>query len=591
MPKRVVTTTVLAVLALGSVSACPASNTEAGQIGQIGQVREKPQSDRAIAVDSGKQGVESPLRFDTVLSDLSQRYHIALVCESRPLLLSPKDAEASRALEKALSHPDPDVETQVKAVADAFDYRATRDPKNKTLFLLTKRYTSSNDLPEVTLEEADISYRNILRAISGFADPDVEPADLIVQLLADTAPEEQIRFGKGVAFTDLTTPQKAIAAKLAGGADMGDTLSHFQRVSRRFVSLQHDTAFLGMSDYAGQNLPCYQGDFGLQHRVSKVYISYWVKTTVGGGTAILGSDKLPTFTVVNGKVIDLPPDPTDPATPGNTPEPAPEPLAAQKTLAQVAAMVTTKLVASDSASSLLARGGITRVEADPAIARKTVCVFGDSLLGPEALLGAVSELYQLRAPRIKGGKDGKADVVQMTLPVPKSLEKASDIPAEVARLLPPSLVRAFVAGPHLVFPNRDGKLIDNKPADLAHLESLAGDRLYLTATRRLRAIVQPRIDAAQKQNKKLLFSDLPIEASDLAALASLATCGGDIRMLTTPKPYLLDNLDKTTLSARRFDDHVTYSIGFVDKDGIAYGTQANAGIPNRGQGQKTAPPK
>ena len=564
MQKRVA---IIAGTALAFLTLCPASNTEAGQIG------DKTQNPAAAVTNSGTTSAESLLRFDTVLNELSQKYRIALVCESRPLLLTPKDADAVKALEQALSHPHPDVDEQVNAVAAAFDYQATRanngKGKDKTLFLLTKRYTSPSDLPEVTLEEADISFRNILRATRGFAATDTVPADLIVQLLTDATPDEQARFAKGVPFTDLTPPQKAIATQLAGNAEIGRPLEAFQRVGNRFAGLRQGTAFLGRADFAGLNLPCYQGGFGPNRAIRKVFISYWAKTTYGGGTAFFGTDATPNLKMIDGKIIGLPPDPTEP---DNTVKPLPEPLAAQKTLAQVATLLGEKLASSDT---LLSKIGIKTVEADPAIARKTVCLFGESLVGPEQLLNAVITLYGLRSPKLKEG------MVQITLPAPKSLEKGSEIPAEVARLLPVSFVRALVAGPHQIL---KGKTVDEQPADLAHLENVTADRLYLTSIKRLRAIAESPIDAAQKQNKTLLFQDLPIEAGDMAALSSLATCYGPIRSLTTPKPSLLDNLDKLTLAAQRFDDHVAYSIGFVDKDGVGHGTQANAGIPNRGKG-------
>ena len=548
MQKRALTT------ALAFLTFCLASNTEAGQIG------EKPQN-HTTNIDSGEMSAESPLRFDRVFANLSQKYHVSLICESRPLLLTPKDAEAAKALEQVLSHPNSDVDEQVKAVAAAFDYQATRADrgKDKTLFLLTKRYTSPSDLPEVTLEEADTSFRNILRATQRFASQDSGPSGLIVKLLTGAAPEQRALFAKGIPASDLSAAQKSVAWELASSGEAGIPLSHIQTVGNRLAGLRRGTASLGTSDYAGLTLPCYQGGFGPHDENWKVYLSYWVRTTSGGGSVL---PIPPGAEYANGKITGVPPDPT---VPGKTPEHAPETLAFQKTLAQAAAMITGKLIASDS---LFAKSGITRIEADPAIARKTVCVFGESLLSPEQMLGAVTDLYQLRAPKVKDG------VVQITLPTPKSLEKGSEIPAEVRRLLPPSFVRAIVAGPHFVFA---GKTVDDKPADLANLEYPAADRLYLAAIKRLRAIAEPKIDEARE--KTVLFRDIPPEAGDLAALSSLATCYGEIRLLSTPKNPLLDNMDKAVFTASIEKGRAVYSILFMDGDGKQQGLRGDLPIP------------
>ena len=108
MQKRVA---ILAGTALAFLTLCPASNTEARQRG------DNTQNPATAVTTSGKTSAESLLRFDTVLNELSQKYRIALVCESRPLLLTPKDAGAAKSLEQALSHPNLDVDEQVNAVA------------------------------------------------------------------------------------------------------------------------------------------------------------------------------------------------------------------------------------------------------------------------------------------------------------------------------------------------------------------------------------------------------------------------------------------------------------------------------------------
>ena len=93
-----------------------------------------------------------PVEFAATLNTLARRFHVAIVAEGQPQTIDetakPPDLQ---------SHMTP--EEAVKQVADYYDYTSVRRGR---VFQLTRRYTNSNDVPEVTLEEC----RQALAAIT-----------------------------------------------------------------------------------------------------------------------------------------------------------------------------------------------------------------------------------------------------------------------------------------------------------------------------------------------------------------------------------------------------------------------------------------
>jgi len=95
--------------------------------------------------------------FFAALEGLSTRFNIAFIAEGSPFpsakngLLTAADADST--LEEKTPKPprkERSLEEEVQKLAERFDYTAVRQG---SLYLLTKRYTNLDDLPEVTAEE------------------------------------------------------------------------------------------------------------------------------------------------------------------------------------------------------------------------------------------------------------------------------------------------------------------------------------------------------------------------------------------------------------------------------------------------------
>ncbi|MCW3051219.1 MAG: hypothetical protein JWN14_389 [Chthonomonadales bacterium] len=124
-----------------------------------------------------KQPETAPLPdpFFEALSGLSKRFGVAFVAEGRPFLLGktgsvptqgtePAVGEATATAEVAASSPNDKqaADAEVQKVANQFDYEAVRQGN---VYLLGKRYTNPDDMPDVTLEECRISLRSFLGCV------------------------------------------------------------------------------------------------------------------------------------------------------------------------------------------------------------------------------------------------------------------------------------------------------------------------------------------------------------------------------------------------------------------------------------------
>ncbi|MES2463814.1 MAG: hypothetical protein V4671_24865 [Armatimonadota bacterium] len=509
---------------------------------------------------------ENRVGFEVLFAEFAHTHHAALICESRPLSLTLSDEEA-KALQQALSVSDRTIDQKIAVLASSFDYEAV--PFATKVFLLRKRFTDPNDLPEVTLPEADISLRNILQATSAFDSKEVHPAGLVRTILAAATPEQKVLLAKGVPIADLPPSLQAAAWQLSSFRDVGYPLSGINKMSRRMASLNRGAASAGMADYLGLSLPFYEGPFGPNGATWKVFLSHAVRTSSGGGTAFLPPEEV---TVIEGRIVGTVPDPTAPdkeTPPSPQLPPSPQTLSVQKSLGQVAAALSQRLAAAGVPAS---DGRITRVEADSVITRKTVCLFGESDLTPAQLLEGVTQIYKLRAVKYKEG------VVRITTVRPNVLRRASEIPAEVRRLLPDPFLRALLARSAPTAsptPTVQGAAPVPVPV-ISTIADSSADKLYIAAVKRLRTMLAAKLDGTYKgSGKKLAWKDLPAEAGDMAALSSLATCYFAVNGLMQPKPAILDNLDRATLTLSLEDGRSVFSILAKSADGTPNGIKGD----------------
>lgn len=110
-------------------------------------------------IPSAQKVVVSPAQvFSSDLARLSNRFGVAFVAEGQPIPVT-KEGPAPSLSEK-LSQAD-----AVREVADYFDYSAAR---HGSVYLLTKRYTTAEDLPDVTPEECRSGLKAIAKILATF---------------------------------------------------------------------------------------------------------------------------------------------------------------------------------------------------------------------------------------------------------------------------------------------------------------------------------------------------------------------------------------------------------------------------------------
>ena len=104
------------------------------------------------------------------LRQVSQQTGAAFVCEGKPFRARNSSPPLVPVLAKWPANGLP-LDAAVSKIADAYDYEAER---NGSVFLLRKRYTNPEDLPDVPAEELRLSVRDVVRAASGLPAPTVE---------------------------------------------------------------------------------------------------------------------------------------------------------------------------------------------------------------------------------------------------------------------------------------------------------------------------------------------------------------------------------------------------------------------------------
>lgn len=167
------------------------------------------QSVRAQEPISPKVTIPPAQTFAKDLKILSQRLGVAFVAEGEPFPKTKEDPAPS--LRETLSAED-----AVKEVADYFDYSFVREGN---VYLLKKRYTSVDDLPDLTPLECQNALKAVTKVIATF-NPKIPPGTFagdpmanIAQLLS--AAQKEKLSTSGLPVSDLTVSQRAEVWKLA----------------------------------------------------------------------------------------------------------------------------------------------------------------------------------------------------------------------------------------------------------------------------------------------------------------------------------------------------------------------------------------
>ncbi len=94
---------------------------------------------------------DTRIHFQASIDALTEKWHITIVAESSPIIQKP-------GVDTTASLPGETVSQAVTRIADAFDYTVkSRD----SIYILNKRFTVADDLPDLTLKEASAALKDL----------------------------------------------------------------------------------------------------------------------------------------------------------------------------------------------------------------------------------------------------------------------------------------------------------------------------------------------------------------------------------------------------------------------------------------------
>ena len=431
--------------------------------------------------------------FETVFSALSEKYRIAILCESAPYqpVLAP---DAANNLQKS-STPNLTKQEQITLAARAYDYEPVFVDKKTAL--LIKRYTSPQDLPEVPLDEAALFVNHVLQETAPLRDgTDDTTESLLRSLLSQTTPEQRVAYEKGVPWSSLPADfQKRYAAAYTNRPVKPAEQGLVSLAARLNGMQQTERVFFKTASVMGISVPVCEGPFSSSQtpNPTQFYLSSLFKGGLDGKQSFPSNEN---SRIVDGKLLNPP---RDFSVPFEQTRPNPNPrLSRQKSLKEIARELNARLAASGANS-----GETTGVVVPRQIEEKTITRFGvEAALSPLLEIKAIAQVIGLR------GAQGSDGIARISLPPVRLLTDRSQIPGELLRLAPASYLRAL------------GK-VSPENARIVVPGEMNGphrDDLYYVALQRVRALVEPKL----AQQNPLPLADAPAPVKDLMVLFSLA---------------------------------------------------------------------
>ena len=455
--------------------------------------------------------------FEVALQAVASQSHMGVVAEATPL--------HGRLLPTTPLSLPPNSPTSVVlgTVAAAYDYDVQRQGN---LFVLQKRYSDSNDLPDVTPEECALALDDMAQVLAVLnpgppelgGGPHVTP--LLVRVAATLTPaqfqamEEQTA-DKGLSVASLSDEQQSLIRRFALTsyiyyiwADVQNALYQLRRVDTTTLSVEKRRQVATQTTRMGDEPP-----------VTRTIIQ-----DTAFGFNIRDFYGRPLFTQLDENAAfyaatsDQPPAVLPAAQPGS--------FSSGDGYTTLGAVI----------KALNARGA--RVTMPAALQAKTLTVYGAGTADPEQLLKAVAAVYGLRYAK---EKDGRKRLTRPTISVPLTVD---GLPDAVRRVLPSPLLRAMHDG-ELEKANRQqeewifGKTLKTQ-ADLIKMQQeqyqiakryqdlrSLPDTLHRTAAARLHAsydaeMAKQRVMAATKPAGALPTERIPLSSLPAAARSAFA---------------------------------------------------------------------
>jgi|GEM_PF-5968341 len=435
--------------------------------------------------------------FEKVMTDFAKANRVTILTESQPLQLDV--TEENIASVRSEAEKVKTVKERLVLLAQAFDYSVADTPALPTLFVLHKKYSNPEDLPDITFEEARLAAKNIRKATKEF-EPELAPGVPIWHIYNSLSPEAKQKMSspQGIPVSQLSPTQQRRLFRVA-------CTSYFRRlddwriIEERLDGCRSPKAQFTYRPFSGLVVPIYEGPQSDSKDMWFVALNFRVFTQSMGGTTI--NEAKGEAEIVDNKLVLYKPDPTDPkAKPKASFLFRPVAISLQKAVANI----STRL---PSPSSKVAKAVV-----DSHLQSKKICLFGEEFTTPVKCLDGLAAVYGLRIVH----PDAKTARITMQVPYQKDI---SEVKEKVQRLLPLPIVHIFEKG--------------------------RASRHFMSAVRELRSLVEPEL--AQRNPQVLPINESSPRALDLIGISSLLTCEKAVSSLPSQPPPLLRNFAQAKL--------------------------------------------
>lgn len=469
--------------------------------------------------------------FQSALQAVASQAHMGIVAEAAPL------QKRLSATPLPSFPPNSPASVVLGGVADAYDYDVQRQG---SLFVLLKRYSDPNDLPDVTPEECTLALDDMAQVMS-FLNPGPPESGRgpyitpqLVSIAATLTPAqfqamEQRTSDKGLSVASLSDEQQSMVRRFAltsyvydPWADVQGALYRLRQAATTTLAVeksrQISTRTTRMGDEPPITLTAVQ-DTAFGFNMRDIY----------GRLFFTQMDENMAFIAATSNQPPASPLAARPVPPGS-----------DRGYTTLGAVV----------QGLNARGA--RVTMLPALQAKTLTVYGTDAVAPEQLLKAIATVYGLRYVK---EKDGRKRLTRPEISIPLAVE---GLPDAVRRVLPSPLLRAMHDG-ELEKANNQEKWIREKTlktqADFIkmgqeqyqlqkrclEMRSLSVT-LHRVAVARLRAAFDTELIKQWGPVKAQSASGQPVKQIPLSALPAEARAAFAVALTTTAMDDVIHSL-------------------------------------------------
>lgn len=456
--------------------------------------------------------------FFADLEILSRRLGIAFIAEGEPFTVSKPGPVPT--LNENLSQ-----EEAVREVSTYFDYSAVRQDN---VYLLTKRYTNPDDLPDVSHEECMFGLKTVTRLLAPF-NPNFPPATYVSEPRAEIArmlDEEQLAqlSGGGLPVLALTPSQKAEVWRLALSFHIQ---SRVDSMSTEYGYLENRSPVDPIFHWQTvMDVHAFGYDIRSISQNKMVFIpvsdNNQLGTTPDGQVLLRNNSRMKRGIAV--PLLDT----TDPNA-----------LSEQTKQFLMEEGKSSHALSISATLSGLNRSSVKPIfyKVDAAYANKRVTLVGVSTLSANVLLRSLAKVYGLRVLHKEDGS------TILTHPFVIEAKDLSDLGRALKSAIPAPIYRAMQSRSQSIHRHQNGQ---EQPVLLIDYQ-VQGAAIRKSAQRIFRYIAEPAVKS--RPGEKLALSLLGNRAQSAFELASTANMFADACwMADRPLPHFLADFDHITLT-------------------------------------------